>query len=177
MGSLSRPIFSGSNKTGDDNDGDLNTRLHCHCGEAISTIVILCTRRTICAIVQIRNRATAYDVESLSRQLAVLGHPLRLRLLALLLAVEEPLCVCEISDGLQIPSYQASRNLKALAEEHCVSSQRKGLWIYYSAVVTPAIRALASLLSPAVSDLQRVEQRLKMREGGVCVVGPGGGAA
>lgn len=133
--------------------------------------------RTICTDMQITNRAVPCDHSALSRHLAALGHPLRLRLLALLLAVDEPLCVCEISDGLQIPNYQASRHLKALAEEGCVSSQRKGLWIYYSAVVTPAVRALVPLLSPAVSDLQRVEQRLKKREDGVCVVGPGDGGS
>ncbi len=135
------------------------------------TILAFCC--TICSMVQIANRSTPFDHEALSRHLAALGHPLRLRLIALLLAIEEPLCVCELSDALQIPNYQASRHLKALAEEGCVSSQRKGLWIYYSADVTPTIFALKHLLIPAMSDLQRVEQRLKMREDGVCVVGPG----
>ena len=108
----------------------------------------------------------------LSKRLGALGHPLRLRLLSLLMAVNEPLCVCELSDGLGIPNYQTSRHLKVLSEAGWVSSTRKGLWIYYALAGTPGIIDLPSLLAPAAPDLERMQKRLQQREGGVCVVGP-----
>jgi len=108
----------------------------------------------------------------LSKRLGALGHPLRLRLLSLLMAVNEPFCVCELSDGLGIPNYQTSRHLKVLSEAGWVSSTRKGLWIYYALAGTPGIIDLPSLLAPAAPDLERMQKRLQQREGGVCVVGP-----
>lgn len=114
----------------------------------------------------------ATDYTSLSRELAALGNPTRLRLLALLQAADEPLCVCELSDGLAIPDYQTSRHLKALSEAGWVVSRRNGLWIYYELAKRSRVIDLPSLLEPAAEDLGRMRERLRQRKDGRCVVGP-----
>ena len=110
--------------------------------------------------------------EQLSKRLAALGNPTRLRLLALLVTVNEPLCVCELSDGLGIPDYQTSRHLKALSSSGWVSSTRDGLWIYYSLSDNSLPFDLRQELTPLRSDLERMRERLHQRRNGRCVVGP-----
>ncbi len=114
----------------------------------------------------------ATDYMRLSKELAALGNPTRLRLLALLQAAEEPVCVCELSDGLAIPDYQTSRHLKVLSEAGWVASRRDGLWIYYGLSEKPRVIDLPSLLEPAAKDVDRMKARLRQRKGGRCVVGP-----
>lgn len=113
----------------------------------------------------------------LSKRLAALGNPVRLRLLALLQAVGEPLCVCELSDGLGIPDYQTSRYLKALSAAGWVSSERDGLWIYYCLTGDRLVIDLAGSLEPLSGDLKKIRARLDQRHDGRCVVGPAGEGA
>lgn len=110
--------------------------------------------------------------DDLAQRLAAVGHPTRLRLLALLNATGEALCVCELSDGLGIPDYQTSRHLKALSAAGWVSHQRDGLWIYYRLADTPLLIDLASSLEPLPDDLGRTRVRLEQRHDGRCVIGP-----
>jgi len=76
---------------------------------------------------QIDNAKTGTDNAALAAALAALGEPTRLRLLALLMAFSEPLCVCELSSGLDLPEYQTSRHLAALKRAGLVASERQGL--------------------------------------------------
>lgn len=112
------------------------------------------------------------DYARVSKQLSALGHPIRLRLMSLFHAVDEPLCVCELSDGLAIPDYQTSRHLKALSDAGWVSSTRDGVWIYYRLAEGLSSVDLSSLLSPMASDLKRMKARLQQRKAGRCVIGP-----
>lgn len=114
----------------------------------------------------------ATDYTELSKELGALGHPTRLRLLALLQAADEQLCVCELSDGLAIPNYQTSRHLKVLSEAGWVSRTREGLWIYYELSEESRVIDLPSLLEPVAEDLERMKRRLRQRKDGRCVIGP-----
>ena len=114
----------------------------------------------------------APDYTELSKELAALGNPTRLRLLALLQTAGEPLCVCELSDGLAIPDYQTSRHLKVLSEAGWVSRTREGLWIYYKLAKKTRVIDLPSLLKPPAEDVERMQARLRQRKDGRCVVGP-----
>ncbi|MFW6348206.1 MAG: helix-turn-helix domain-containing protein, partial [Cyclonatronaceae bacterium] len=100
------------------------------------------------------------------------------------------LCVCELSDALDLPQYKISRGLAQLKKAQLVADHRQGTWIYYSITKDDARRAalLQSLktyfstpaqpaddaprLSETFSqDIQRLEQRLQLRSQGCCVVG------
>lgn len=59
-----------------------------------------------------------------------LGDPVRLRLFYLLSRHPE-LCVCHLTDALQIPQSTASRHLGLLRQAGLVTTRRNGKWMYY----------------------------------------------
>jgi ArsR family transcriptional regulator len=107
----------------------------------------------------------------------------RLRLLYLLMQ-EPKLCVCELSDALELPQYQVSRCLGHLKKAGIIESERQGTWIYYS-MQSESQRLDAFLQSLRIylenpedeeeacykADVARMRKRLRLRSGGCCVVG------
>ena len=65
--------------------------------------------------------------ESFTRTLA---DPTRLRILMLLLQ-EEELCVCHLTDILEMVQPKVSRHLAVLRENKLLLDRRSGLWIHY----------------------------------------------
>lgn len=65
--------------------------------------------------------------ESFTRTLA---DPTRLRILMLLLQ-EEELCVCHLTDVLEMVQPKVSRHLAVLRENKLLLDRRSGLWIHY----------------------------------------------
>jgi ArsR family transcriptional regulator len=59
-----------------------------------------------------------------------LSDPTRLRA-ALLLALEGELCVCELTQALQVSQPKMSRHLAVLRESGMVRDRRRGTWIHY----------------------------------------------
>ncbi len=111
-------------------------------------------------------------IGTLARCLGVLNHTDRIRLLTLLNAAGESVCVCELADVLGLPQYTVSRHLKALARAGWVTGEHDGPWVYYTAVSSPLLEALGPSLSPTAEDEGRLRARLALRERGRCVVGP-----
>jgi len=118
-------------------------------------------------------------MKDVSRLLAALTNPTRLRLVRLLL--REELCVCELVDALQVPQYKVSRHLAGLRRVGLVHARRNGRWMYYSIGRQVKLNALhRDLLKvmdihlngvPAVrKDDVRMSRRLAMRRAGRCVV-------
>ena len=58
----------------------------------------------------------------------------RLRILRLFLTVPDELCLCDVSEALNEPTYKVSRHLKALREAGLLHSQREGRWLYHRVV-------------------------------------------
>jgi len=61
---------------------------------------------------------------------SVLSHPMRLRALILLHQVDE-LCVCDLTQILDLAQPVISRHLAQLKEVGLLHSRRQGQWIYY----------------------------------------------
>lgn len=59
-----------------------------------------------------------------------LGDPVRLRLFALLAAGDE-VCVCHLTEALQLPQSTVSRHLAVLRNAGLVDTRRDGKWIHY----------------------------------------------
>ncbi|MFQ5794391.1 MAG: ArsR/SmtB family transcription factor [Candidatus Bipolaricaulia bacterium] len=103
----------------------------------------------------------------------------RLRILKLLLTVEESVCVCELVDALDLPQYLASRHLNILKRAGLLEGKRSGTWVYYSPVqnASPLIEGVFSLISDRLDiegskeDLKRLRDRMALRMEGVCVIG------
>jgi len=73
-----------------------------------------------------------------------LADNIRIQVLDLLRSRE--LCVCEITDILQIPQSKLSFHLKVLREANLVNTRQRGKWTYYS-LNLPNLVALEQYLS------------------------------
>ena len=105
-----------------------------------------------------------------------LSNPDRLRIVYLLATSQEPLCVCEIVDALDLPQYQVSKHLRTLQGLNLIDSHREGRWAYYSLTQTEWTDRLAHFLSAAITpqamkpEMDRLRSELRLREGGKCTL-------
>ena len=108
-----------------------------------------------------------------------LAEPTRLRLLNLLMQTGE-VCVCELSDALQIPQYNVSRHLQILVQAGFLEDRKLGKWVYYGLsgnlkpchrLLLRAVEQLREEREDFIQDEKRASRRLKLRRGGLCCVG------
>jgi ArsR family transcriptional regulator len=98
---------------------------------------------------------TASEATELANRMKALADPARLRLLSILLANEEQrACTCDLTEPLGLSQPTVTHHLRKLLEAGLVTSERRGVWTYYS-VVPDALGALAAVLTPA-ADLADV---------------------
>jgi ArsR family transcriptional regulator len=103
----------------------------------------------------------------------------RLRLLRLLAATGEEICLCEFVDSLGEPEYNLSRHLKLLRHAGLVSVTKEGRWVYHRLVTEPTylgslwelVKALPDPAKAFAADAKRFRMRMKLREDGRCRVG------
>ena len=107
-----------------------------------------------------------------------LGDETRMRIVNILLQSGTSLCVCEMTDVLQLPQYHVSRHLMILKNAGLVEGERDGTWIYYnfSDKTTECVNDLLDVVKKHFvknynEDLKRLKARLNKREAGKCVVG------
>lgn len=55
----------------------------------------------------------------------------RLRIIRLLLSSDRKLCLCDLSQALNEPTYKISRHLKALRQVELISAERDGRWLFH----------------------------------------------
>jgi ArsR family transcriptional regulator len=79
--------------------------------------------------------------------LRALADGTRLRVINLLL-IEKELCVCELTEALEMVQPKVSRHLAILREAGLVLDRREGLWIHYR--IHPDLPAWGNLLLEAV---------------------------
>jgi ArsR family transcriptional regulator len=102
----------------------------------------------------------------------------RLRILYLLLHSKEKLCVCELVDTLNLPTYTISKHLKELKNANLVEETKSGKFVMYY-LTDPDSQFHSTLLDLLtaipkenfINDIQHLKERLSLREEGVCVVG------
>lgn len=77
-----------------------------------------------------------------------LSDPIRLKLAALL-ARQDEICVCKLTEALGEPQFKVSRHLSVLRNAGLVTARRQGTWMYYSLVAsrTPFDTAVRDCLS------------------------------
>ncbi len=59
-----------------------------------------------------------------------IADPTRLRILVLLIQLEE-LCVCQLTDAIDVLQPKISRHLSILRKKNILLDRREGLWIFY----------------------------------------------
>ena len=90
----------------------------------------------------------------------VLGDKTRLRILSLLLGRE--LCVCDLTEVLEISQPGVSQHMRRLRQVGFVHERRGGQWIYYSLNMGSS---LLGLLMPTFPKLEEDEERLMRAKG------------
>jgi ArsR family transcriptional regulator len=126
------------------------------------------------------------DIKHITRLLAALTDPTRLRLIRLL--QQQELCVCELVDALQVPQYKVSRHLRLLRATGIVEARRDGRWMHYR--INPrgepiglhrsllkALNDYMGTVPEAKRDDARLSRRLRLRWEGQCIVGTTGSCA
>ena len=88
----------------------------------------------------------SFYMEYTTQLFKALGDPTRLRILALLFSGE--LCVCDITETLNLPQSTVSRHLAYLRNAGLVKSQRKQKWMHYRLLSDPdsLVREVTALL-------------------------------
>lgn len=116
-------------------------------------------------------------IEEITRVFKALGDLTRLRIVRLLAANNDEICVCELVDSLEEPQFTISRHLSELRDAGLITSLREGNLIYYTlAKENPFIQQLAELLENIKLDSfhfdqMSFEKRMKLRFKGRCKVG------
>ena len=91
---------------------------------------------------------TAGDAAQLAKGFAALGDPVRLRLLSLLAtSTDGAVCACDLVEPVGKSQPTVSHHLKILREAGLVTSERRGVNIWYAAVPA-AIELLRDALAP-----------------------------
>jgi ArsR family transcriptional regulator len=88
-----------------------------------------------------------------------LGEPVRLRLF-FLLTIRKELCVCHLTEALNLPQSTVSRHLGVLRHASLVSPRRQGKWMYYRlAEQTP--ESLTELVLHCAQNDQILQEDIK----------------
>jgi len=71
------------------------------------------------------------DVKQTVDIFKALSDETRLRILHLFIKSGEELCVCELTDSLEVTQYNVSRHLKVLATAGLLNREKEGRWVYF----------------------------------------------
>lgn len=97
-------------------------------------------------------------IEEKTRLFKSLSDPNRLRILKMLQV--KPLCVCEITDVLQLATSTVSKHLSILKETGFIIEQKDGKWVNYMLNPQPDDPRISSIISTLdfwISDQKTIE--------------------
>lgn len=97
---------------------------------------------------------TPPPLERVTRLHKALGHPSRLRILAMLRSGE--LCVCQITAVLRLAPSTVSAHLAELRAADLVRERRFGRWVHYGLAGDAAARAVCATMWPRLARDPRV---------------------
>jgi ArsR family transcriptional regulator len=76
-------------------------------------------------------RVRSRDFSDEAALFKAIADPYRLRILAMLAAACEEVCVCDCTDALPLNQPTVSHHLRILREAGLVTCERRGTWVYY----------------------------------------------
>lgn len=98
-------------------------------------------------------------LEVMVEEFKVLGDKTRLRILSLL--QERELCVCDLTEVLEISQPGVSQHMRRLRQTGFVNERREGQWIYYSLNMGNPLIGLLLTMFPKVKEDQERLRRAK----------------
>jgi ArsR family transcriptional regulator len=96
-----------------------------------------------------------------------LADPIRLRIVHLLVQKGE-LCVCHLTDTLELPQSTISRHLNTLKNAGLVEAERRGQWVYYRMQANQHLDAISELLKNSAEDDEQLQNDLARLKESVC---------
>ncbi len=97
-------------------------------------------------------------MKQLVKVFKALSDPNRVRILKMLEV--RPLCVCEITNALNLASSTVSKHLSLLKEADLITDEKEGKWIYYQlneSVPHPFGRSLLPTIRTWINDDEQVQ--------------------
>ena len=94
-------------------------------------------------------------IEPLVDLLKTLGHPARLRILALLRGGE--MCVCQINSVIGLAASTVSEHLTELRRAGLLAERKDGRWVYYELKPKAGLQDLVEVLWPHLDEVQQVK--------------------
>lgn len=89
------------------------------------------------------------EAEETARLLKVLADPARLRILSLLVRAESnEICVCDLTEPLDLSQPTVSHHMKVLREAGFTTSERRGKWVYHR-LAPERLAGVRAALDPA----------------------------
>ena len=104
--------------------------------------------------------STEPRLERMVEEFKVLGDKTRLRIISLLQGRE--LCVCDLTEVLEISQPGVSQHMRRLRQAGFVNERRGGQWIYYS---LNRENRLLHILMPTFPEFEEDEDRLTRAKG------------
>jgi ArsR family transcriptional regulator, arsenate/arsenite/antimonite-responsive transcriptional repressor len=98
-------------------------------------------------------------IEPLVDLLKTLGHPARLRILAVLRGGE--MCVCQIHSVLGLAASTVSEHLSELRRAGLLAERKDGRWVYYELKPKADLQDLVEGLWPHLDEVRQVKADLK----------------
>ena len=77
-------------------------------------------------------RMSRADADATAGVFKALADPARVRIVNLLAASGEPVCVCHLTDLLQLSQPTVSFHMKKLMDAGLLEREQRGVWAYYS---------------------------------------------
>jgi len=91
-----------------------------------------------------------------------LGDPVRLRLFYLL-SLKDELCVCHLTEALELPQSTVSRHLGVLRHAGLVETRRDGKWMHYR-LGSDLARHLAALLAKYADEPVQKKDKSRLQQ-------------
>ena len=89
------------------------------------------------------------QADDLARTLKVLADPARLRIVSILAASGGEVCVCDLTEPLDLSQPTVSHHVKQLRDAGFITSERRGKWVYHR-LVPDRLDRVREALSPPV---------------------------
>jgi len=80
---------------------------------------------------QLAGRLDREALDDMTREFALLAHPVRLQILDVLANGEGSVCVSDLEQAVPVNQATVSHHLRLLREAGLVGSEKRGLWAYY----------------------------------------------
>jgi ArsR family transcriptional regulator len=72
------------------------------------------------------------EAEATATLFRALGDPARVRILNLLATTDEPVCVCNLTEPLELSQPTVSHHMKKLTDAGLLEREQRGKWAYFS---------------------------------------------